>query len=121
MAVFQDIHSCSKLSLEETPYVIRLTYCNHKTFYKKSNPHIWATWSSKGFRIHQQIAEISGVWKLPFSCGEGPFCLKQAARESLCPLRRRGGGRTVVRGEPENYTRNSFSVARAHTILIMDV
>ena len=35
----------------------------------KSNPHIWATWSSKGFRIRQHVAEIRGVWKVPLTVG----------------------------------------------------
>ena len=42
---------------------------NHSTLYTKSNPHIWATLSSKGFRIHQHIAEIRGVWKVPPTVG----------------------------------------------------
>ena len=69
LTIFQDIFKCSKLSLKEIPYVRPHTSCNHATQYAKSNPPKWATWSSKGFRIHQHIAEKSGLLLLKQTLG----------------------------------------------------
>ena len=67
--IFQEIHYCSKSCLNLIPYAQGHFEGNHGTLCAKSNPPIWATWSSKGFRIHQHIAEIRGVWKMPPTVG----------------------------------------------------
>ena len=57
----QETHYFSKSCLNLIPYAQGHFEGNHGTLCAKSNPPIWATWSSKGFRIHPSIAEKRGV------------------------------------------------------------
>ena len=52
---------CSKSSLKVIPYNQGNLWNNQTSLYTRSNPPIWATWRSKGFRIHPHLAEKMGT------------------------------------------------------------
>ena len=61
MSDFLQVCVGSKWSLKVIQYHQCHFRSNHATSFTKTNPPIWAIWSSKGFRIHPHIDEKRGT------------------------------------------------------------